>query len=328
MSARLITIILVGALGVTSAPVGAAQDQASLTPREGQIPVGKASLYLRDIGRGQAIIVLHGGPDFDHRYLAPDLDRWADGFHVIYYDQRGRGRSADGVQPADVTLASELGDLDAVRRHFGLESPVVLGHSWGTVLALEYALGHPAHVSRLILMNPAPASAGDFALLRTKYLEKLGAEAERQRKIVASAAYQEGDPATVAARYRIHFKPALKEARDYETLMQRMEAAFISQGKEGIVKAQAVEDRLMQETWTREDYDLLPRLRDLRIPTLVIYGDHDFIPGDIAQHIAGAMPQARLVTLKDCGHFTHLECPGEVRREVDRFLKRAGTTAR
>ena len=151
---------------------------------------------------------------------------------------------------------------------------------------------------------------------------------ERQREIVASAAYRQADPAAVAARYRIHFKPALKEARDYETLIERMEAAFISQGKQGIVKAQAVEDRLMQETWARGDYDLLPRLRSLRIPTLVIYGDHDFIPGEIAQHIAGAVPHASLVTLKDCGHFTQLECPGEVRRQVDRCLQRAGTSAR
>jgi proline iminopeptidase len=331
MSPRSIGLILLGALIITwpSASAGA-QGHTRIAPREGHIPIGNASLYVRDIGRGPPIIVLHGGPDFDHLYLAPDLDRWADGFHVIYYDQRGRGRSADGVRPADVTLTSDVEDIDAVRRHFGLEAPIVLGHSWGTVLALEYALRHPAHVSHLILLNPAPASTSDFGLLRTKYLEKLGAEAERQKEIVASAAYQEGDPAAVAARYRIHFKPALKESRDYETLMQRMEAAFNSQGKEGIVKARAVEDHLMEESWARADYDLLPRLRGLRIPTptLVIYGDHDFIPGEISQHIAGAMPQARLVTLKNCGHFTPLECPMEVRREVDRFLRGAGAAAR
>src|SRR6476646_9610544 len=59
-------------------------------PRESRIPIRHASLYARDIGRGQPIIVLHGGPDFDHSYLLPDLDRLSDAFRLIYYDQRGR----------------------------------------------------------------------------------------------------------------------------------------------------------------------------------------------------------------------------------------------
>jgi proline iminopeptidase len=304
---------LPAALGVTSA--AAAQTEL-------RIPVGDGSLYVRDIGKGQPVIVLHGGPDFDQSYLAPDLDRWADAFHLIYYDQRGRGKSADRVRPEDVTLSSDLDDIDRVRRHFGLESPIVLGHSWGTVLALEYALRHPTHVSHLILMSPAPASARDFGLLVEYYTQKQDADLDRQREITASAAYKEGDPAAVTARYRLHFKPALEDPRDYETLMERMHAAFISQGRQGIVKAQRIEDRLMLDTWKRDDYDLLPRLRDLRVPTLVIYGDHDFIPPEIAQHIAQAMPRATLVTLRNCGHFTPLECPEDTRREVDRFLRR------
>jgi proline iminopeptidase len=127
-------------------------------PRETRIPVGKTSLYAREIGGGAPVIVLHGGPDFDHGYLLPDLDRLADAFRLIYYDQRGRGRSAEGVEPEDVTLLSDVEDLDAVRQHYRLESPALLGHSWGAVLALEYALRYPSRVSRLILMNPAPAS--------------------------------------------------------------------------------------------------------------------------------------------------------------------------
>ena len=310
------------------ASLSAAVVTASAAPRESRITVGKASLYSREIGRGQPLIVLHGGPDFDHGYLLPDLDRLADSFRLIYYDQRGRGRSADRVQPEDVTLASDVDDLDKVRQHFQLESPALLGHSWGTVLALEYALRHPTRVSHLILMNPAPASARDFGVLRKSYLEKLGADMERQREILSTAAYKEGDPDAVMARYRIHFKPALKRAEDYEKLMAAMKAGFASQGKEGIVKARAVEDRLMLDTWQMDSYDLLPKLRTLRIPTLVIYGDHDFIPGDIAAHIAEAIPNARLVTLRNCGHFTYLECAGDVRSALNDFFRRTQATGR
>jgi proline iminopeptidase len=106
-------------------------------------------LYAREVGQGTAIIILHGGPDFDHSYLLPELDRLSDSFHLIYYDQRGRGRSADRVQPEDVTLASDVADLEKVRQYFHLGSVVLLGHSWGTVLALEYALRYPERLSRL-----------------------------------------------------------------------------------------------------------------------------------------------------------------------------------
>ena len=64
------------------------------TPRESRVPVGGAELYAREIGKGTSVIVLHRGPDFDHSYLLPELDRLSDAFHLINYDQRERGCSA------------------------------------------------------------------------------------------------------------------------------------------------------------------------------------------------------------------------------------------
>jgi proline iminopeptidase len=307
-------------LGLVAAGLAAT---AVMAATESRVPVGSTSLYARAIGRGQPVVVLHGGPDFDQAYLLPDLDRLKDSYQLIYYDQRGRGRSAAGVRPEDVTLQSEMDDLDAVRKHFGLGSTALLGHSWGALLALEYALRHPENVSHLVLMNPAPVSVSDLAVMRKAYLEKLGADAALQKEMVASAAYQAGDPEAVAARYRIHFKFALKRREDYERLMAAMKAQFASQGPEGILEARAVEDRLYKDTWQLPSYDLLPRLRGLRVPTLVVTGDHDFIPVEIAEHIAHAIPSAKLVTLADCGHFAYLERPGEVRKALDAFFRRA-----
>ena len=75
-------------------------------------------------------------------------------------------------------------------RHFPIRAPLLLGHSWGAPLALEYAFRHPDRVSRLILMNPAPASAADVAVLRKSYREALGADMERQRVILEGPAYR------------------------------------------------------------------------------------------------------------------------------------------
>jgi proline iminopeptidase len=300
------------------AATAAQERKSTTTPRESHIPVGGTELYAREIGHGTAIIVLHGGPDFDHSYLVPDLDRMADSFRLIYYDQRGRGRSAEGVKPEDVTLASDIADIDRVRQHFKLDSVVLLGHSWGTVLALEYALRSPERVSRLILMNPAPASTEDYKDLRRAWLETRPDDTERRKAIAASAAYKEGDPQAVTAYYRIHFNPAFARPEEYERFMTRLSASFT---KEGVLKARAVEARLMNDSWALPDYNLLERLKGLKIPTLVIYGDHDFIPVGTAEHITQALPNAHLVTFKDCGHFTYMECPVPVREQIDAFFR-------
>jgi len=294
------------------------KSEQNATPRESLVPVGGAELYAREIGKGISVIVLHGGPDFDHSYLLPELDRLSDAFHLIYYDQRGRGRSAVGVKPEDVTLASDIADMEKVRQYFKLDSVVLLGHSWGTVLALEYAVRYPQRVSRMILMNPAPASADDYKQLRKEWLETQPDDTVRRKAIAASAAYLEGDPDAVTAYYRIHFKPAFARTEDYEKFMRRLTASF---NKEGILKARAVEDQLMKDTWSKPEYNLLPELKSLKIPTLVIYSDHDFIPTSTAEHITQAIPNARMVTLKNCGHFPYLECSDALREQIDAFFR-------
>jgi proline iminopeptidase len=286
-------------------------------PREGYAPVENAALYFREVGQGRPIIVLHGGPDFDHSYLLPDMDRMADSFRLIYYDQRGRGKSGENVRAEDVSLQSDVEDLECLRRHLQAESVAVLGHSWGCVLALEYAIRHPSHVSHLILLNAAPASHGDYMLLRQERRRRAAADVEELRLRSSEAKYREGDPDTVAAYYRVHFRATLRQADQLERVIASLRASFT---RSGILKARAIEARLMNDTWLSSGYDLLPQLEQLDIPTLVIHGDDDLIPVDCAAHIAWAMPKARFVVLKGCGHFSYLERPDEVRREITGFF--------
>ena len=317
-AARHIALLL--SAGVASLPSGAtaiAGDGRRPTPREVRIPAGKARLYAREIGRGRPILVLHGGPDFDISYLLPDMDRLADSYRLVYYDQRGRGKSAEGVAPEDVGLESELEDLETVRRHFGLDKTALLGHSWGALLALEYATRHPERVSELVILNPAPVSEADFRLLLRQRAERWPEAVEKLKTMRANAAYKDGDPDAVAAYYRIHFAAALQRPADLDRLIARMRASFT---RDGIRKARAVEDRLLQDTWLSQGYDVIPRLRGLAVPTLVVYGDHEFIPAECSVHIARAIPGARYVTLAACGHFPFLECPDAMRRAIDSFF--------
>jgi proline iminopeptidase len=288
-------------------------------PREGYIPVENAGLFYREIGQGQAVIILHGGPDFDQSYLLPDLDLLSDSFRLIYYDQRGRGKSGGNVQPEDVTLQSEIEDLEALRNYFRLESVAVLGHSWGGILAMEYAIRHPDRVSQLILMNTAPASRDDYLLLHQERLKTAPADVEKLKAISSTAGYEEGDPETDAAYYRIHYGSTVRQPEHLDRLVNSLRRNVT---QEGILKSREIEERLMNDTWRLSDYDLLPRLKQLSIPTLVIHGDYDYdlVPVECAAHIAQAIPGARFVLLKDCGHFSYIECPEEVRKAIIDFF--------
>jgi proline iminopeptidase len=274
-------------------------------------------LYYREVGGGKAIMILHGGPDFDHSYLLPEMDRLSDSFRLLYYDQRGRGESVHNVQPEDVTMQSEVEDMERLREYFQLESVAVLGHSWGGLLALEYAIHHPDRVSHLILMNTAPASHNDSMLSREDRRKRAADDLEILKVLSSDASYQVGDPDSVAEYYRIHFRATLRQREHLEGMIERLRLSFT---KEGILKARAIEDRLTAETWMSGEYNLLPKLEQLSIPTLVLHGDYDLFPTACASHIAQAIHADRFVVLQDCGHFAYLECPDQVGKEITEFL--------
>jgi proline iminopeptidase len=286
-------------------------------PREGYVPVAGASLYYRDIGQGPPIILLHGGPSFDHNYLLPDMDRLAGAFRLIYYDQRGRGKSGEHAQPAEVSIQSEIDDLETLRAHFQLDRAAMLGHSWGGLLAMEYALRHPERVSHLILLNTCPASYDDFQRFEQQLNARDPEDTERMRALEVRPAFAEGDLETRAAYYRIYFQPSLRPSELLDRLITHLQVGWT---KDSVLAARTTVRRLFPQTVERPGYNLLPRLAGLRIPTLILHGDYDFIPLSCVTHIAEAMPSARLVVLRDCGHFSYLERPDEVQQALGEFF--------
>ncbi len=285
--------------------------------QDGYLAVAGAQLYVREVGEGPPLVVLHGGPDFNHRYLLPDLDRLSAAFRLIYYDQRGRGRSSRGVVPEDVGLESEIDDLERLRLHFGLESIALLGHSWGGLLAMEYATRHPQHVSRLLLVNSAPASHADLLLFRDHRQATEPEVLEKMRAIAARRSFAAGEIDVEAEYYRAHFSSTLRRPEHLERIVRSLRLDFTPPD---ILKARAIEARLYAQTWLKPEYDLRPKLRLMETPALVIHGDRDLFPLDCARSLAESLPQSRLVLLNDCGHFSYLERPAEVQTAIADFF--------
>src|SRR2546428_350032 len=126
---------------------------------ETTVELNGVRLYTRRVGHGPPVVVLHGGPGAHHDYLLPQYDHLTEGGRaLLYYDQRGGGRSP---VPRDVPVGwrEHVADLEALRRHWELDRLTLVGYSWGGLLAVLYALEHPDRIARLALVSTAPVSA-------------------------------------------------------------------------------------------------------------------------------------------------------------------------
>lgn len=128
------------------------------TPRSTEfvaLPTGD-TVALHAMGSApDTVVILSGGPAFGSRYLESALVQLAERHTLLFLDLRGRGE-APAASAESLSMAGDLRDLEAVRAHLELERFALVGHDWGAGLALLYALGHPAAVSRLALIGPMP----------------------------------------------------------------------------------------------------------------------------------------------------------------------------
>lgn len=274
--------VLLALAAVTLALFGA----APLAAQSGRILRGDPALYYEMVGaRGPLIVVLHGGPGIPHDYLRPEWDRLADGARVVYYDQRGCGRSGR-VPPYG--WRSHVQDLDRLLRALSPSKPVVLaGSSWGTVLATYYTALHPARVRALVLSGVPPIIAAGGEALDPKWLASV--------PVARWDSVNRGLPvAPIASR------PALDSR-----LARRVRGECEDIG--GIIN--------MSQTDA-------PRLEDLArvtVPTLVLRGDLSI---DAGERLARRLPHARLVTIPYAGHDPWLDQPADFFEAVRRFLAR------
>jgi proline iminopeptidase len=286
--------------------------------RQGRIPVGPTSLFYREIGEGRPLVVLHGGPAFDHQYLAPELDRLAGRFRVVYYDARGRGWSSEGVTPEEVTIESEVDDIASVLETLDLQDVVLLGHSWGCLLAVEYLVRDGRRVSHLVLMNTAPVSHHDYQHF-VEHRRAMHSLEDRQKmaELAATPEYLRGQPEGAIPLLRISFGLTLPQPDLLDSLVDRMAGHHT---RDTWLKAREIASNLVGTTQGVPDYDRMGQLAHLEVPTLVIHGEHDFVPFEIAESIAGAIPGGRMTVVEGCGHLAYMEVPDLVTSTIADFV--------
>ena len=263
-------------------------------------------LFVRRIGAGTPVVVLHGGPGASHDYLLPGFDALAGGRELIYYDQRGGGRSPV-ARDVPVGWSEQVADLDALREEWGLRRMSVVGYSWGGLLALLYALEHVERIERLALVSPAPPWRAARAAFEARFGKRnLDPEFQEARRALRESGLRERDPDAYQRRlFELSVAPYF-----HDPDLVRGLTSF------------RVVGRTQQDVWdSLGDYDLRPRLPTLRgIPSVILHGESDPIPLESSRVAAGLMG-ADFHPVPRCGHVPYVEAPEEFVRVVGGFLR-------
>jgi proline iminopeptidase len=266
--------------------------------------INETEIFYKTVGEGLPCLVTHGGLGFDHTYLHPWLDPLGDTLHLIYYDHRGNGRSG---RPANDTMTHEnlAADADALASHLGHDKVAVIGHSYGGFIALEMALRHPDRLSHLILLDTAPAMNYSEEIMANAV--RMGATAEMLAALNENWSSNDEMRERFPVIWPLYFKNF-----DPQVASRVIEDTIIS------LAGRAREGEM-------ENHNVIARLSEIQIPTLILVGREDFICPPSQAHIMHAgIPDSELVIFENSGHLPWVEEPDLFFNTVRDWIKRSG----
>lgn len=249
------------------------------------------------------LILLHGGPGFDHSSFKPHWSQFTDIAQVVYYDHRGQGRS-DRSDPETWNLEQWAADLVALCDALEIVDPIVYGVSFGGMVALQYLVDHPTHASRVILDSTTARS--DPALMLPVF-ERLGGPAARD---AAETFWAEPTP------------QAMKQY--FELCMPLYSRTTAPDAADRMHRQIEVANYALFGQWSRGEqrtFDLTARLSQVQRPVLLLAGEDDPVcPVDGAEVIAAGIPHARFERFDDCGHGVWRDQPDQAFHLIRDFI--------
>jgi proline-specific peptidase len=271
------------------------------------------TLVYEQVGDGPLLICHPGGPGLSAACFE-DLGGLAAERTVVHLHPRGAGGSDAPDDPSAYALEDFAGDVDQLRRHFGLDEIDLLGHSAGGFVAMVYASTRPERVRRLVLVGTFARFSDEF---RATFRNALAAREEDPRVADAVASRREREQGSTS----IDGKQYVRELPVHFANYGENEAAFIGR----LAKTRNVfhlPSLLYFNEHIAPSYDLRSQLPAITAPTLVVSGELDPSGGAaVGEELAEHIPNARLVVLEGIGHFPWIEAPERFRTEVAAFLR-------
>ncbi len=290
-----------------------------------------AKLKYFTTGEGRNILFIHGGPGIPTLTSIPGFDLLSDSYRVNYYDQRGVGRSTRPFDrfPAEnntwtnisllestLGISQQLADIERIRQLLGDDQLIVIGHSYGALLASLYAAEFPDNVDKLVLLNPA-----DLLVFPSGNKDLF----ERIREQLPKRDHKAYD------KWKRRYLDLAQIFKEDEASLQALDAAFlpyfVKATGDTVKGAPPLPQDMFGSWYTRAQYFGLGRRHDwqedlstVKADTLIIHGDKDFQPLNISQRYHQAIPNAKLERIKNAGHFPHFNNAEELAQKLRPFL--------
>ena len=259
------------------------------------------SLFVKVVGQGYPLVLMHGGPSLDHTTLLP-LEPLADQYTLIFYDHRCNGRS-EGAVASTMTMDNLTADADALRQALGYDQWAVLGHSFGGNVALEYALRYPQSLTRLILMN----TGGDQWWVNHNAPELL-AKRGFSNDIVKGARRFYNGQVTVDEYFPTLVKFLKAYSYHRSIIYNPTFLTVIEKIGFGLPMKLRPEALIFGYGQMLQGWSVMNRLGEIQVPTLVTAGRYDFLfPPEHQAILADRIPDARLEFIECAGHNPQIE---------------------
>jgi len=284
-----------------------------LAPGEHDIDLGDVRLHYVVRGDGPLLFVTSPGWGIGSGYLQSALAPLEDTMTVVYIDTRGSGGSGRPADPSQMSQSVMADDIDRLREKLGLDSIDLLGHSDGGTIGIEYAVRHPEHLHKLVLV--APAVLGDRAEGATAEYLKLWADDPEYRDAV-KAATEEWSPNLTDDEFGglltklmpLYLSDPPRYAADVAKMTKTLRLSSFAMSAQG-------------EAAKKANRDQTKDVGAIRAATLILNGTVDWIcPYQVAQRLHAAIPDSELRLYANKGHLLWLEAPSRFFEDVRSFL--------
>ncbi|WP_337873455.1 alpha/beta fold hydrolase, partial [Ignavibacterium sp.] len=290
--------------------------QGQMSSEEWYLPTTDrmARLYVLEFGKGDTIVVVHGGFGAEHSYLLGAVKPLADQFHIVMYDQRGSLRSP--CPDSAISLQRHVDDLELLRNALRLQKMTIIAHSMGTFLAMKYLKQYPSEVKDLILLGSLPVFASSFD--STMHAIMLRAESLGNRPEVQSELRKAGldkdslSPKENTLAWRIRFASAnLFHLDRWRSMPGGM--VFYS------ARAGSATSQTMPRSW-----DFTDVFARHPFPITIINGDVDYCDpaGNTNRSLLANTTNVEVITIKNAAHCSWLDDPEGFQRALTQSLNK------
>lgn len=305
-------LFLVALLAMLSA--GCSRQQ-TLSNTEGLLPVKGGRIWYKVIANPataneRPLVLLHGGPGFPSYYLSP-LFAMAAERPIIVFDQLGCGRSDRTTDTTTMNFGSQMQQVEKLLAHLQVKDYYLYGHSYGTMLAVEYYFKHPQGIKALILGSPCMSTrrwVSDADTLMASLPEPTRTVLQNLKKGITT------DSATAAKAMDVYFGTFYNHRahvpRVDSSLAQTSNALYTHMWGESEFNANG----------TMKNYNRIPDLKKIGVPTLLLAGEFDAARPATVKYYASLIPVSKFVMIPNAGHSTMNDQPDEDVKAIRRFL--------